>query len=110
MTYNIPCHRRGDTWDGINSITIRVNGVLINLTGSSVKMEVRQSIDAPVVMTFSTDDNSIQIISSSSIRIMPRKIEIPFGNYLYDVQVIHPDGRVKTYLEGTWEIAPDVTE
>lgn len=109
MIYNIPCHRRGDTWDGINSITIRVNGQPVNLSGSTIKMEMRQSIDSPVVLSFSTEAGSIQIVTPTSMRILPRKIEIPFGNYLYDVQVTHPDGRVKTYLEGTWEISADIT-
>jgi hypothetical protein len=72
-------------------------------------MELRQSIDSPVVLTFSTQDNTIQIVSTTTIRILPRKIEIPFGIYHYDIQVTHPDGRVKTYLEGTWEISADIT-
>jgi hypothetical protein len=110
MTYNIPCHRRGDTWGGIASITIRVNGVPVNLTGSSIKMEFRRSIDSPVMLTFSTSDNTIQLLSQSSIRVMPRKIEIPFGTYLYDLQVTYPTGVVRTFVSGEWEITPDITE
>jgi hypothetical protein len=110
MTYTIPPHHRGDTWDGINSITISVNGVPIILTGTSIKMEFRQGPDYPVVLTFSTSDNTLQIIGTSSIRVMPRKIEIPFGTYYYDLQVTYPDGKVKTYMSGSWKIVPDVTE
>jgi hypothetical protein len=112
MTYNIPSHRRGDTWDGINSITISVNGSPINLTGASVKMEFRQSLDSPVVLTLSTTDNSIIVTNAAGgvISIPAKKIEIPFAKYLYDLQVTYSSGVVKTYMSGTWEITPDITE
>lgn len=112
MTYTIPTHRRGDTWDGINSITIRVNGTPINLTNASIKMEFRQDLDSPVVLTLSTTDSSIIIQNAVAgiIRIPPKKIEIPFGKYLYDLQVTYLNGTVKTYMEGSWEITPDITE
>lgn len=110
MTYDIPPHRRGDTWDGINSISININGVPINLIGASVKMEFRQSIDSPVALTLSTNQNSIQIINANTIRILPKLIEIPFAKYYYDLQVTYPNGTVKTYMEGSWEIVPDITE
>ena len=112
MIYRIPPHRRGDTWDGINSITITVNGTPVNLTGAQVKMEFRQSIDSPVVLTLSTQDGSIVIMNAAGgiIQIPPQKIEIPFTTYLYDLQVTYPNGTVKTYMSGTWEIVPDITE
>jgi hypothetical protein len=111
MTYTIPAHRRGDTWDGINSIIINVNGVPINLTNAVVKMEFRQSLDSPVILTLTSEDGSIEIFNAlnGNIRIPPKKIEIPFGKYLYDLQVTYLDGVVKTYMEGTWEIKPDIT-
>jgi hypothetical protein len=112
MTYNIPDHRRGDTWDGINSITISVNGSPINLVGATIKMEFRQSLDSPVVLTLSTADNSIIIFNAlnGNIQIPPKKIEIPFGKYFYDLQVTYSNGVVKTYMEGSWEIRADITE
>jgi hypothetical protein len=112
MIYNIPSHRRGDTWDGINSITINVNGVPINLTNADVKMEFRQSLDSPVVLTLSTADNSIIIVNAlnGNIQIPSKKIEVPFGKYFYDLQVTYPNGIVKTYMEGSWEIVADITE
>jgi hypothetical protein len=112
MTYNIPPHRRGDTWDGINSITIKVNGVPIDLTNAEIKMEFRQSLDYPVVLTLSTTDNSIIIVNTlnGNIQIPSKKIEVPFGKYFYDLQVAYPNGVVKTYMEGSWEIVADITE
>ncbi len=111
MTYTIPAHRRGDTWDGVNSIIINVNGVPINLTDAVIKIDFRQSLDSPVVLTLSTNDGTIEVIKllEGSIRIPPKKIEIPFGKYMYDLQVTYPNGVIKTYMEGTWEIKPDIT-
>jgi hypothetical protein len=112
MTYTIPPHRRGDTWNGINSITITVNNVPVNFTGASIKMEFRQSIDSPVVLTLSTQASSIIITNPAAgvIQIPARMIEIPYSKYLYDLQVTFPSGVVKTYMSGTWTIAPDITE
>jgi hypothetical protein len=112
MTYNIPSHHRGDTWDGINSITINVNGSPINLTNASIKMEFRQAVDSPSVLIFSTTNNTIQVVNplTGTFRIPARKIEIPFGEYLYDLQVTYADGTVKTYMSGVWNITPDITE
>jgi len=109
MTYNIPPHRRGDTWDGINSISISVNGVPINLSGAAVRMDFRQSLDSPIVMTFSSETGTIDILNVNTIRLPSRKIEVPFGKYFYDLQVTYLDGSVKTYMEGSWEITPDIT-
>lgn len=111
MTYRIPPHRRGDTWDGINSITISVNGTPVNLTGATIKMEFRQSVDYPVALTLSTTDNTIQFVNAANgvIRIPSQMIEIPFSTYLYDLQVTFPNGTVKTYMSGTWEIVSDIT-
>lgn len=112
MTYTIPAAKRGDTWDGINSIAIAVNGAPINLTNAIVKMEFRQSIDSPVTLTLSTSTSSILITNALSgvIQIPPKKVEMPFGDYMYDLQVTYPTGVVKTYMSGTWEITPDITE
>lgn len=112
MTYNIHSHRRGDTWDGINSIIINVNGIPINLTNATIKMDFRQDLDAPVALTLSTTDNSIMITNAmeGTITIPPQKIEIPFAKYLYDLQVTYSTGVVKTYLSGTWQIEADITE
>jgi hypothetical protein len=109
MTYDIPPHRRGDTWDGINSIAISVNSVPVVLSGASIKMDFRQGIDTPVVMTFSTETSTIQILNGNTIRIPARKIEVPFGTYQYDLQVTYQTGIVKTYMSGIWPIVADIT-
>jgi len=112
MNYNIPPHRRGDTWDGINYINITINGVPVNLTDAALKIEFRQAVDAPVALTLSTENGGIEVVNAEEglIRLPPRLIEIPNAKYLYDLQVTFFNGVKKTYMSGSWEIYPDITE
>lgn len=110
MNYNIPKHRRGDTWDGINKIGITVNGVPVNLSGAKVTMELKEDYDAPSALTLSTTTSTILILPDlSSVKILPTIVNIQPGTYKYDLQVTYPDTQIKTYLEGTWEIYFDIT-
>lgn len=112
MTYNIPSHRRGDTWDGISSIVITSNGQPVNLTSAAIKMELREDIDAPAVFTLSTTDSTIVITNPAqgTFTIPPILVDIPFGKYLYDIQITFANGVVKTYVDGSWEITADITK
>lgn len=111
MVYNIPAHKSGDTWKGISGITIYRNGSALNLTNADVKMQVRFQIDAPVVVEFSTQNNTIQVFSPlSGIIVIPEQvIDIPPAKYQYDLKVTLPSGEVKTFLEGVWEITSHIT-
>lgn len=110
MTYNIPKHRRGDTWDGINKIGITINGAPVNLTGAKVTMQFREDYDAPTALTLSTETSTITILPDlSSVRVLPVIVDIQPATYKYDLQVTYPNSEVKTYLEGTWQIYFDIT-
>lgn len=110
MTYNIPKHRRGDTWDGINKIGITINGIPAVLSGARVAMQLREDYDAPAVLSLTTDTSAIIILPDlSSVKILPTIIDIQPATYKYDLQVTYPNLTVKTYLEGTWEIYFDIT-
>jgi hypothetical protein len=111
LTYNIPKHRRGDTWDGISGIGIKVNNIPVNLSGSTVTMEFREDFDSPVALSLSTTTSTIHIQNNlSSINIPPYIINMVPGIYKYDMQVTYPDTTTKTYMGGTWEIYFDVTK
>lgn len=109
--YNIPRHRRGDTWDGISAVGIKENGIPVNLSGALISMEFREDYDAPVALTLSTITNTISVLPTlSAITILPIIIGIPPANYIYDLQVVYPTTRTKTYMQGSWEIYFDVTK
>ena len=113
MIYNFPKHISGDTWDGINTITLKSRGLSIDLSNCIINIQVRSytNLASPVVFEFSTLDNSILIISpiDGIINIPSQIIDIPVGNYKYDLQIIFPSGIKKTYLTGNWEILPSIT-
>lgn len=110
--YDIPKHRRGDTWVGINSISIATNGVPVDLTGAVIKIDFRKDIDYPAVLSLSTTNGSIVITqpTQGKFTIPPRIVDIPFGVYIYDLQVTFANGVNLTYMEGGWEIVADITE
>lgn len=115
-TYNIPKHRRGDTWKGINAIGIKINGTPINLADSQIDMEFREDYDAPVALKLSTTTSTISVLPSlTAFRVLPLTIDIPPATYKYDTQVITNKSSqtlsaVNTYMDGTWEIYFDITK
>lgn len=115
-TYNIPKHRRGDTWKGINAIGITINGTPINLSDAQIDMELREDYDAPVALKFSTTTSTISVLPSlTAFRILPSTIDIPPATYLYDIQVTtnassQSLSSVDTYMEGNWPIYFDITK
>ena len=112
QTFNIPRHRRGDTWAGFNKIAITVDSVPINLSGCNVKMEFREDYDAPVALTLSTETSTIIIQAGlSSISVPPLTIDIPPGTYKYDLQITNNiTNTINTYMDGYWEIFYDITK
>ena len=113
LSYTMPPALRGDTWSGITSITLQTSGVPISLSAASIKMQLREDIDSPVALELSTANKLITITSPPSsgvFQIPPQIINIPFGTYNYDIQVTFPTGIVTTYITGTWQITPDITQ
>lgn len=115
MVYDIPKHRRGDTWKGIDSIGITINGIPINLSGAQIDMELREDYDAPVALKLSTTTSTISVLPSlTAFKVFPLVINIPPATYKYDIQVTTDANTslsaVNTYMEGNWEIFFDITK
>jgi len=112
LSYTIPPALRGDTWPGITSITIQTSGVPVSLSAASIKMQLREDIDSPVALELSTSNGLIVVTNpvGGTFQIPPQIISIPFGTYNYDIQVTFPTGIVTTYITGTWQITPDITQ
>ena len=43
-------------------------------------------------------------------QITSRNLDIPSGSYVYDIEVITADSKVRTVLRGTWKINQDITQ
>ena len=113
MVYNFPDHRTGDTWKGVNTITLLNNGSGINLTDCDVYIQFRGTKNKanPVVHELSTDNKSIVVLEYvlGLITIPEQLIDIPPEKYEYELQINFPDGSSKTYLKGIFNVLPQTT-
>ena len=111
MNYNFPDHINHDTFEGV-SFTVLVNTVALNLTGASIRMMLRsQKLADTAVLTLSTADEKIIITNTAAgiFQVKKQIITVAPATYFYDIEITLSDGTVKTYVEGTWKILPDVT-
>jgi len=112
--YDFGDHLKGDYWPGINKISLNINGVPVNLSAASVRMQLKPNLTSPAAMTFSTANSGITITNalSGEIRINGTVIDIPAKTYIYDLEYTIPSIKpnfVKTYLKGCFKILQDVT-
>jgi hypothetical protein len=107
--YNVQIWRN-DTWAQVFAIT--ANSVAVNLTGSTITIQVRKTASASTIdLSLSTADSSITIGGASSNQItLNKKVTIAAGSYLYDMNVAFPSGLVKSYVWGTFFVQEDITK
>jgi hypothetical protein len=107
MTYDIPQHISGDTWQGINDITITRNNSALNLTNAYAELIVKFQIDAPTILNLNTDEGTLVFLhplSSGQIQAPPQIIDIPPANYKWALKVRLANGEVDTFVNGNWPI------
>lgn len=111
ISYEIPSHVSGDTWYGIPCITIIRNNSALDLTDAYINMQVKLSIDSPIVLDLSTDNGAITILSPASsgkLQILPQIIDIPVATYKYELHIILNNTEKKTEMNGIWKILPQI--
>ena len=111
MEYNFKKHKTGDTFNGVD-FELLINGLPKDLTGATIKMQLKKDKNSPAVLTLSsTVPEQINITDALSglFSIVNQVISVPEGNYIYDIQFTFADGTVKTYISGGWPIINDVT-
>lgn len=101
----------GDSW--VRSWTIRVDGVVLNLTGASAKLHVRPSFSSTDLSLElgTTPLTGITIASPTSgiVLLKSAPIELPVGRYVFDLQITLADGTVQTYEQNRLIVRQDVT-
>ena len=112
QVYNITV-KRGDTFAGVK-FQYKQNGVPIDLEGAIVLMQVREEPDSnTTIMQFSSEAGEIIIGGgdNNELTIMPKIIPsgAPARKCCYDVQITFPNGSVKTWVSGYFEILKDVS-
>ena len=116
--YQIPTHKKGDTWDGLEVLIEEENATNnnelepINLTGVDILMQFRLQNDSAVVFEFSTLANTIQVpYPLTGIFIIPPVLELtyPPARYIFDIQLKFPTGKVHTIITGSFTIINDIS-
>lgn len=105
-------HIKGDTFDQVD-FQLKINDVVVNLTGATIKMQLRKSysdVTAALSLT-SVGSAGITITNASEgrFKINTQIIDIPVYNYVYDIQITLASGVVKTYVQGGFNITNEVT-
>ena len=87
---------------------------IIPLTGYSARMQVRETYDSQnTVLNLTTENDYIIIEGARGILsiVIPdddTRILTP-GEYVYDLELIYPDGQVERMLMGTFTVRREVT-
>lgn len=114
----LKAQRRGDTWQGIGSITVVKNEMPLDITGASIVMQLRRRPKHGVIVaSWSTDDGSILFLDpgAGKFEVVGRRLEVPAALYYWDIEITlaadadYPDGRRMTIAQGVWTILQDVT-
>jgi hypothetical protein len=127
--YQIPNHKKGDTWEGLDFLieeenpdydpTVEVEEgeqpipqfLPVDLTGVAILIQFRLTNDNPVVFEFATTDNTIEILYplTGVFSLVPRILNVAHGRYVFDVQFTYPNGKVFTPFGGSMTITNDIS-
>lgn len=112
-TYDLSTRIRGDSWRGIEEITIEVNSAPPPASVISARMYFRETFDSPdTVLELSTVDGTITITNAATWTfVVPEIIAFPLkaGTWVYDFETTDAAGFIRTYFGGTIKIWRDVT-
>ena len=102
----------GDTWRGVPSLTVTIDGLVPSVALAGVKMQFRKRIGGVVGDELSTANGRISILSAANwqVRIGPSMLELTQGSWLFDCEFTAVDGSVYTMLKGTLQVAAGITE
>lgn len=91
------------------------NGTAVDLTGATIRMQARKTVDsATPLIDISTDASGITITSAvdGEFQILLTAAEttaLDFKTAVYDLEVEFPSGEVRRVLEGIIEFRKEVT-
>lgn len=98
-------HKRGDTFEAV-TFQINIDSVPMNLTGATIRMQLRKDAGAPVAFTPTI---TITNASGGAFKIDKQIIDIVGCNYKYDIEIEEASGNVWTWINGIFTITEDIT-
>lgn len=104
---------RGDTWNGIGTTNIQVNGAAPTFPVASARMHFRSSPAAATPTLALTSADGDIVIDNADTWLMHVIPVTPFplaaGVWYWDLETTDSAGTVKTYVTGTLHVLQDVT-
>jgi hypothetical protein len=95
------------------SLTLRINNRLVNLSGYTARMQVRESYDSPAYLLSLTTASGITLggsLGTIDLRISDAETSSTrAGTYVYDLEIISPDSDVTRLIQGKFKVTPEVT-
>lgn len=110
--YNITADQ-GATFD--QTITWKDSaGVLVNLTGYTARMDIRETITSSTPALQLTTANSRIVLggASGTVRLTVSAADmaaLPAGQYVYDLELVSSTGIVTRLIQGDWIVPGEVT-
>jgi hypothetical protein len=105
-------HTKGDTFSEV-AFEVKKNGTAINLTGATIRMQLRKNYSdvTPTLSLTSAGSAGITITGATAgqFKINAQIIDIEVFNYVYDIQFTLSSGEVRTYVKGGFNVTPEVT-
>ena len=98
-----------DTYNGCEFEVI-VNDVPLDLTGASIRMQVRKTrSQAPVISIELASGLTIVNAIAGEFQIDKQVFSAPPTTYIYDIEITLADGTIKSYIKGNFKVSGDVT-
>lgn len=105
-------HIKGDTFNEV-PFELKINGVAVNLTGATIKMQLKKNaIDTASALSLTSVGSAgitITTPASGLFKINTQVINIEPYPYVYDMQFTFASGEIKTYINGQFTITQDIT-
>lgn len=95
------------------TLTYKVSGVVVNLTGYTARMQLRPTVASDTVtLSLTTENGRISLTSQGVITLSVAAdvtAALAAGVYVYDLELVAGNGTVTRLLEGSAIVSPEVT-
>ena len=104
-------HKKDTTFDAW-AFQIIVDEVDLDLTNCVIEMQLRTQPGQPVALSLTSVENAgitITEPTEGKFQINEQVIDIPAREYLYDIKITFPDGEVRRWIEGVFNVINVIT-
>jgi hypothetical protein len=110
---NLTIHQ-GASWDLTMTWKVGDPPAVVNLTGYTARMQVREKVTSPGTMTsLTTSNGKITLGGAQGTVVLALSATdtgaLRPGNYVYDLELVSSSGYVTRLVEGKVRVTPEVT-